>query len=536
MDQFELLTSPEQRKKVLAEAERKAINLTSAEHKALRRLAKKSLFTLGHAILGYDKMTANLHLAQSEWYQKEAVKKQHRMILWPRGHYKSTLFNVTETVQTLLPDDDGDSPWPNCLGSNARVIIFHAIEKKAIAFLQAITAHFLSNVELLSLFPEVLPDARKQTVSKFELELPRTKIYPEASVTAAGRKGSTQGGHYNKLKLDDIIGENDRDSEIEMAAAKEWFDNHRSLFSSFNHDVCDVIGTRWAYDDVYSHAMEKYGDRMATSIISFYTTDSDGRQVPVFPEEFSDENVRELKQNRRVWTAQYLNNPSQSDTGFNPSWQRFYSYVTPKEIIYKDLFAGTTTGYSSVSTSQLDIVFLIDPAPKGEYGFIITGTDKFGRNFVLEAIKRDMQAHQFCNLIFDKVRFWNPRLVGIEFVNFSEVYKPWFEQEMRQRQVYFRIEGLRTRNAVKNQRIEALSNYFSNGLIFFNETQASLLKEYAEFGATTSTHLLDALAYGPVVWRKFDGSRSNISSNKSDLDAKTRDPISGYTPIVLMRG
>lgn len=528
--------SPEQRKKVLKEAERKAINLTSAEHKALRRLAKQSLFTLAHAMLGYDKMTVNLHLAQADWYQNEAIKKQHRMILWPRGHYKSTLFTVAETIQTLLPDDDNNAPWPGCLGPNARVIIFHAIEKKAIGFLQAITAHFLGNIELLSLFPEVMPDSRKQTISKFELELPRTKIYPEASVTAAGRKGASQGGHYNKLKLDDIIGENDRDSEIEMAAAIEWFDNHRSLFSSFNHDVCDIIGTRWAHDDVYSHAMAKYGERMAKSIISFYTTDSTGKQVPVFPEEFSDENVRELKMNRRVWTAQYLNDPSASDYGFNPNWLRYYSFTSPRELIYKDLFSGTTTGYTTVTTNQLDIVFLIDPAPKGEYGFIITGTDKFGRNFVLEAIKRDMQANQFCNLVFDKVRFWSPRIVGIEFVNFSEVYKPWFEQEMRQRQLYFRIEGLRTRNSVKNQRIEGLSNYFSNGLIFFNETQTSMLKEYNEFGATTSTHLLDALAYGPVVWRKFDGSRSSVTSSKSDYDAKSRDPIGGYTPIILQRG
>src|SRR5260370_906433 len=66
----------------------------------------------------------------------------------------------------------------------------------------------------------------------------------------------------------------------------------------------------------------------------------------------------------------------------------------------------------------------------------------------------------------------------------------------------------------KPGRVRGLSNYFSSGCILFNEgARASenddpkaLDEEYDNFGATDDYHLLDAMAYGPEVWRSGLGA------------------------------
>lgn len=534
--ELEQLVNPKRLDEVKRSIDKSKAKMSHAEWLEYRWLAKNNLFYLANSILNYKRLSRHLHAELCDWMSSSA-KDRFRLILLPRGHFKSTLCTIAHCVQLALPDDTEKLPWPYNLGPNIKILLAHEIHESASRFLGAIQEHFLANEKLLTLFPELLYDSDKAgsgkpKLNKFEFGLPRTEASPEPTFDTIGVGGKVQSRHYNFIKLDDLIGKEARDSKAVMQNAKDWFDNVQSLFSAFTADHFDLIGTRWLYDDLYAHAQEVYGKNLSCFTRGFYTNNKIGPKVPIFPEEFTEESVAQLKRSPRIWTAQYLNDPREGDSGFNTNWLRYFYWTKPKELCYfeKTLFQTSKLGDEvRYNTQDLDICFLVDPALNGLTAFLATGMDRRGRIFTLDAVKKSMKPEELINLIFQKVLYWQPRIVGIESVNFSALYQNWFIREQSLRSIRFRIEPLKTRNKEKEARITALNQYFESGLVYVNETQEDLIKEFHEFGATDNVHLLDAMAHGPQIWRNFTGLKSTPSNAATAASILARrNPLTGY--------
>lgn len=479
----------------------------------LRRRAKTDLLFLNTAVLGYDRLSPNLHGHLCSWMERNR-EWRFKEILLPRGHIKSTTLTIGHTIQIALPDVTNSLPWPMSAGPDCRTLICHETDGQASNFLFAITGHFLGNALLMGLFPEIVPSPRKHRINRHELELPRSQTWPEPTIDTMGVGGRSQGRHYNYIKFDDLIGDKARDSETVMAAAKEWFDNIQSFFSDFGRDFFDLIGTRWAFDDLYSHIHERYGDQLLKYIRGVEEPTgaiqpNGARELePIFPEGgFTEKNLQILRKNRKVWTAQYANNPEEGATEFDKGWKRWFHWVGYNQFI---VFSGKSQ--TRVNVRDLDICILIDPAMSGLGGIVVTGADLLNRVFTLAAFERDWKPPQLCDFVFKLVARWQPRLVAIEEVLFSGVFKHWFEREMLFRGTYFNIVPISPviggRALSKPMRVRGLSNYFSSASIFFaangaeyqQDDSTELAKEYDSFGASKKIHMLDALAYGPDVW------------------------------------
>ena len=509
-------------------ADEKYRQISKLEWRSMRRRAKTDLFWLNYAILGYTRLTVALHGHLAAWYQKYN-ELQFREVLLPRGHFKSTEITIGDSVQTVLPDDVGDQTWPRNLGTNCRVCIAHETHSMASRFLYSITGHFTSNVMLMGLFPECVPNPRKNKINNQELELPRTKIWNEPTFDTMGVGAKGQGRHYNRLMLDDLIGDKARDSETEMQTAKDWFDNIQSFFSYFPKDQFVLVGTRWAYDDLYAHAHRMYENQLARYIrgVEEYSEETKKKE-PIFPEEFPTEKLKILRKNRKVFSAQYANNPAEAATEFDEAWLRYY-FWTGRDTLATFLRDkdGKPIGRQVQNTRNMDIIILVDPAMKGLSGYCVVGTDYAGNHYLLEAQKEDWRPPQFVEFLFQQVNRWQPRLVAIEEVLFSGLYKPFLESEMRLRGHRFYIELVHTGQKAKDVRVRGLSSYFSAGQIFVNEKQEDLLEEYRTFGATDNYHILDALAYGPDLWR--NGKGETESDQHKDTQEDARDPETGYS-------
>lgn len=513
-------------------AEPKFKEMDSDTYQYLRARCKNDLFFLNTGILGHDRLSPRLHGHLCGWMERNS-SWQFREILLPRGHFKSTVATIGDSIQIVLPDVTSCQPWPRSLGSDCRLLICHETDGQASNFLFAISGHFLSNSLLMGLFPECIPSPRKHRINRHELELPRSHVWPEPTIDTMGVGGRSQGRHYNYIKFDDLIGDKARDSETVMQAAKEWFDNVQAFFSKFSEDHFDLIGTRWALDDLYDHIHERYGDEILRYIRGVEEpTGPNGELEPIFPEEFTLPKLNILRKNRRVWTAQYANNPEAGATEFDKSWKRFFHWVGYNQLV---VFSGNSQ--TRVNIRDLDICILIDPAMSGLGGVVVTGTDRANRAFVLEALKDEWKPPQLCDLVFKLVARWQPRLVAIEEVLFSGVFKHWFEREQQFRGTYFYIEPVSPvvggRAMSKPMRVRGLTNYFSAGNIFFaSQGQDELIKEFDTFGATKNYHMLDALAYGPDVWMPAL-SRAKWDKFKQDEEKllAQRDVESGYSMI-----
>lgn len=520
------IVNTETTKEARKAAERKARNLTTEEYKYCRLKAKHDLFFLSHGILNYKKLSPNLHghfcrslEASDHW--------QFRLSLLPRGHFKTTIETKADAIRLVLPDDSGTSIYPRDLGTNCRLLICHETDKMASRFLIEITNHFLGNPKLIALFPECVPDRRKNRINQNELELPRTENWSEPTIDTMGVGGKSQGRHFNYIKADDLIGDKARDSQAEMDTAKDWIDGLESFLIDRNLDHIDFTGTRYSLDDTYDHIMKMYGKQLYKYIRSAIEKDKSGELKPIFPELFPLKTLLRMKSRPKTW-IQYSNDPQGDFTDFSPGWKRFFQWRTYP-------FSWTITRGLVEETIQLrdcDVCILYDPAPSGNAGLVVTATDKKNRVFILEAHQKAWKPPEAVNVIFQLVQKYKPRLVAIESDFFMILYKHWFESEMRLRNIYFHVEPVKTNKVHKPVRAKGLSNYFAAGQIFFHETQIELIEQYDRFGAVKEYHIIDALAYGPEVWQPGLDRKTYEDYQKAEeqfLD--DRDVETGYSYI-----
>lgn len=524
------------------QAEHQYRDLTSDEIKTLRRRAKVDLFFLCYGPLGYDLMSPKLHGHLARWVERTRGI-QYRLELLPRGHYKSTELTIGESIQTALPDETGDQPYPWNLGPNVKLLLAHENRESASRFLFEIAEAFLRKPLMLALYPDLVPNRREHRINKWELELPRSSHSKEPTFDTIGAGGAAQGRHYNRLKLDDLIGEDARESNIVMGRTIDWFDNVNSLLTRPRYDGWDLTGTRWSHKDVYSHAMEVYGvdeeesfikcfdpDEFDPGVLAVYARGAVENGRPIFPEEFTLDWLARIKKNPRVYAAQYANNPKESGLNeFNPSWLKYYNALDYGAVV----FDGTQS--KIVNFWDMDRAILIDPSmgerdESDESGIIVTGTDHNGNIYILETVKEILKPPDLIQKVFDLHFKWKPRVWSIESVVFSGVFAYWFREKCRDLQTFPTIEEYKPGSKrTKRARILGMANYFANGQVYLQESMTDFIHEYEWFGVTDSEHLLDAFAQGPEVWR-FIKPREE-AQREEDLVKKVisqRDSTTGY--------
>jgi hypothetical protein len=104
------------------------------------------------------------------------------------------------------------------------------------------------------------------------------------------------------LKLDDLIGDKARDSKAEMQTAKDWIDNIQAFFTDFLRGKMDIIGTRWAFDDLYSHVFSTYGIACFDILDQLQKNRDEASKLmvkPIFPEAFTLESFEILRRIKR---------------------------------------------------------------------------------------------------------------------------------------------------------------------------------------------------------------------------------------------
>jgi hypothetical protein len=543
----------------LGETEREADNrrskLSKEEFHTLRALAKRDLFYLCYSILGNDRFSTNLH-GDLCWHFRLADKLGYQFSQWllPRGHFKSTAITIAGSIQAALPytaedrahdtyiDEWGELGWPYTLGTDIRILIGHETAESAYRFLYAITSHFTGNPLLQTLFPDAVPSKRKNRINKSELELPRSakaRGFPEPTIDTLGVGAKSQGRHYNIIDLDDIFGDKARDSPAEAEATIQWFDNIQSFFSTFAKDKLRLVGTRYSTDDVYAHAEETYGKLLYTYTRAVEEVDKkDGQKKSIFPEEFTSDKLEIIKKNKKVFHAQYLNDPFDGDTKINFGnirkfvWQSQTS-ISPLEYDEKGNLKPIN---SIISIRDLNIAFLIDPGIGTSGGFCITGTDYLANHYSLVALPLEgVNPSDFTDLVFKNAMMWQPRTVAIESDLFANTFQYWWAAEMPRRGVNFHITPVYTKKAAKEMRISGLIPYIDSGTFFISESQKELVRELKTYGKSKNIHILDALAYGPEIWQLgyAPGAREQFESmsESSEQSLDDRDILTGYSPV-----
>lgn len=528
------------------EAEQQYRDFTSDQIDYLRRRCKEDLFFLAYGPLQYDLLSEGFHGHVARW-MKSQWGWRNRMILLPRDHYKSTIVTISDSVQMALPNVANVQAYPYSLGPNIKLLLSHEVREKAAKFLYEVTAAFTKKPLMLALFPEVIPSKRVHRINKWELELPNTSHHKEPTFDTIGAGGAAQGGHYNWLKLDDLVGEDARDSETVMGRVLLWFDNVNSLLTRLRFDGWDLIGTRWAYHDVYSHAMKRYGIDVSRSVLgcvpqkeidkyqngrlAVYARGAIEKGKPLFPEEFPIEELNVLRKSPMVWAAQYANNPLESGLNEFNYPLKFYNVDARGNVV---VFGGEGGSFTR-RLRELDICIFTDPS-MGESsqsdpsGIVVTGTDAQLNIFILETVKARLRPPDFIDELTRLFHKYDPRVISIEEVAFSAVYRYWLEERATRSGISMPIRPYKPGSKKsKDARIRGLTHYFSTGQVYVAESMYDFRDEYEQYPMTDDEHLLDALAQGPTWWKAGLSAEAQKDYEKAAQQVMAeRSVLTGY--------
>lgn len=288
-------------------------NLNGAEKRefilACRDRARKDKLYLSE-LLGCD-FVASVHQELFDTFIQwdnskpftEQDKKTKRLIMWPRGHYKTTAV-VVDIVQLLLNFPD------------ARILIMQGSTKVTQNLLHAIQAHFTGENPQSNAFRELFSEycgPKLGTKTEFTVLARKNKGLPQASVTVASPRSVKTGQHYDIAYFDDLVHDQNFNSALGLEKVKTDYFLALPLIDPPFFTI--ITGTRYAHEDLYAYLLSQNLSDWRVSIVDCWK-DGDVR----FPYQqsrngekyigFTRERLLAIQaSNPAMFAGQYLNQP-----------------------------------------------------------------------------------------------------------------------------------------------------------------------------------------------------------------------------------
>jgi len=201
---------------------------------ALKTQYTKSLYVTAKHLLGYRDVNKQTHGRVISILESESKRK---LICIPRGCLKSSLASVAFPIWLLMRNP------------NLRILIDSELYTNSKNFLREIKGHIESNA-----LTELFGPFKSQTWNEGEIIIKqRTKVFKEASITAAGIGTTKVGQHYDVIIGDDYNSQNNTNTPEN---AKKVSDHYRYNISILEPDgLYVIIGTRYSELDLIGHIL-----------------------------------------------------------------------------------------------------------------------------------------------------------------------------------------------------------------------------------------------------------------------------------------
>jgi len=395
-------------------------------HGMMRQLAKKDLFFLCWAIIGWNfynpriekedykykkdtkgNPTEEEHTEeQQEFLYQEALRcaeypfnfcKQveedpNRLFLVARGHLKSLTVTTAQNIQDILNHPD----------YSIGIVSYNL--KIAKSFLKQIKTILEDNKLLKNLFPEILYQEPKKKAKMWNEQdgvcVKRSTSRKEPTLCAFGLVDSQLTGfHCDVLSYDDMVNENSVTSEDMVAkttAMWELSDNLKMMTEQGTQKR--YVGTRYNLYDTYEEIMER-----GTPFVIIPATDDgtlDGETI--FLTSYQWEKMKREQGSHTTYLQNLLNPKGSKERQLDPEDLQYYGKLSMKQI-----------------KEQLIRFILVDPAnaknKDSDYTvFMVIGTSETGKIYILDIVRDKLDPTERINKMFELHKKYRPLRVGYE--------------------------------------------------------------------------------------------------------------------------
>jgi len=387
--------------------------------------------------------------------------------MYPRGSFKSTIDGI-DIVQWILNFPD------------IRIFILTGNYDLAESFIYEIREYFtLAEGGDPTLFQELFPEfciSSKGNGSKLEYRCPAAHLgLKEPTIWINSIDSATSGWHCDILKCDDVVTDKNAEIPTRRESVIATFDKKRYLVDQ-PFGYIDVIGTRYAPDDLYGVMLERneVSDEKdlkylcdAAWRVKIDALKKDIRELTeadvdlLFPERLTFKVLRkDLMLNETEFRCQRLNEP----------------VFAASQIFDLDVLKAALRPPSSFPDKG-DIYITWDTAhstgPKSNFSCcVVAKRDDQDRLFILDIICEKLKADELEYRVAQMASMWSPSLVLIEQYPGYEHMKMGIQRNAMSMHVplnidYFPIDNGRD---AKLNRVRALQPLIKTGRLFFSST------------------------------------------------------------------
>jgi len=471
------------------------------EHaKIIRNKARRSLVFLCNYILGYKdviwtaKGSGDVHEEIMENLQKfphnaqdvldnhgqctvipnkplwELEGPRNTLILYPRGHLKTTIITIAHTIQWIIN-------YPN-----VRILISTATGDQCKKMLLEIKSHFQFNKQFRHWFADFCPPAKKAADfgSQEEFTVPNRTVHrkePTVSTCSVGKV--IAGSHYEVIKNSDLVDKENVKTPGQIADVISHFGYLNPLLERSeippHNGWIDVEGTRYDFGDLYGKLLDS----------GTYRTVVRPRddEESVWPARFP---VTELQRIEKevgpyIYAAQYRNKCIPPEGGL----------CDPKDIV----FLPRSVINNILPTLRIHCTVDLhgmEPAKNNNDFTVLNvhGFDRDGRMYVLDVRRGRFTPFQVIDQIFDIYARYRPIDFKVEKDAHARVLLPFFQREASKRQRFPMLSAIpRNTHISKQQRIRGLQPWFRNGIIRFSDDlscKTDIIQEIMRFPSQSS--------------------------------------------------
>lgn len=411
------------------------------------------------------------------------------LILWPRGHLKTSIITIAHTIQTIINYPD------------IRILISTAVAQQAQDMLKSIKSFFQFSPWFRTLFPEFCPPPNQAgdfgNADEFTIpnRVRKDLKEPTVSVTAIGKVISSY--HYERVIHSDLVDKENVRTEGGRVATTDHFKWVSPLLErhSGKKGWETVEGTRYDFSDTYGTEIvdkeEKLPPSKRTWQIEIKSAYRDDGSL-LWPQRWSNELLEdELERMGPVmFAANYHNQPIPDSDGL----------AGPKDIVFFPRKA--LSGILLRHHCTIDLHGMEDNAGNDSTVLNVSGFDNDGRMYLVELRVGRFTPFETIEHMFQIRKRYGNIDFKIEKDAHARVLLPFLKREMVKRNLHLLMIPIRRDTRVsKKQRIRGLQAWFKSGNIRILEdlepkSRIEVIQQIMRFSMTSHYHddILDTMA------------------------------------------
>lgn len=369
-----------------------------------------------------------------------------KMQLWPRGSFKSAVFDV------------GLVCWEIARNPNIRICVCSETGKQAKKFVKA-AMKIINSEWFRERFGVHKGKEWKEGSGEFTSALRTAKHMKESTLLAAGCGEVWTGSHWDLIVMDDVVSQENTKTVEGIQTTWHWFGEMLAQLDPGCRIL--MIGTLHHYADLYCTILKTKSmrDLFETSIHGWRNQDGTlffpGRLTTAFIE-----NQKKILPPRQ-FACYYENKPTTDEEKiFKPEYFRVIEDRDIPQHVWTYLFT--------------DFAFIAEEKKKKKAdrcAFWIVSLDcnrtAYVRDFYVGRWKPSDSVRIVCDL-WNRYQVLNIKGVLVEETTHTELLQSLFEEVRRQTFIKPRIITIGGRNQeIKDMRIEAVEPRFRNGNVYF---------------------------------------------------------------------